>query len=177
MNDIARDRIKHAANVEVIRRSLISYFVQKGFTESFEKVVNPISIQDISIINTGLHNKIEIEPHAVEIDPSSSRAILGWNMYVLGNQRMYLGETHHNNLTELARQLKQGMVMPESILMTRRCTTPRRIITFIERTLGDHEAGCVDLTPLNRPVANSPRSIQSFGGAGSQSAQFYTRSS
>lgn len=173
MNDLQRARIKHGANVEAVRRMLIKYFIERGFTESFDRSVNPVLIQDMPVMTVGLENKIEIEPHAIEIDPRSSRAVLGWNMYVLGNQRIYLGETHHNNLLELARQIKQGMVLPEAIAMTQRCTTPRRIITFIERVLGNHGAGYVDLSPRARAPANQPRSLRNFSGA--QDSQFYQR--
>lgn len=174
MNDLERARIKHAANTEAVRRMLIKYFIERGFTESFDRSVNPVQIQDLPIMTTGLENKIEVEPHAIEIDPRTSRAVLGWNLYVLGNQRIYLGETHHNNLLELARQIKQGMIVAEAITMTQRCTTPRRIITFIERVLANHEGGYVDLTPRARPPANQPRSFRNYGGA--QDSQFYTRS-
>lgn len=146
MNEISRLRIKHAANADIVRRKLIQYFMENGF-DSFDKSVNPAALQ-VMPEETGLYTKLEIVPHAVEIDPSTGRGVLGWNLFVLGNQRMYLGETIHESLTELARQIRTGSgINPAS---TKRCTTPRRIITFITRTLGKHYGGYVDLdTPLN----------------------------
>lgn len=176
MNDLDRIKIHQAANAEVVRRTLVSYFSNKGFAESFDKSVNPILIQDLPYVNIGLENKVEIEPHAVEIDPSTSRAVLGWNLFVLGNQRIYLGETYHANLLDLARQIKFGSIMPESTITTRRCTTPRRIINFIERVLSKSESGIVDLSPRDRGIATSPRSYKPLGHPGSQEGQFMTRS-
>lgn len=175
MNDLQRARVKHAANNEVVRRMLIKYFIDRGYADSFDKAVNPIMMQDLPYVNSGLDTKIEIEPYAIEIDPTTSKATLGWNMFVLGNQRIFLGETQHQNLLDLARQIKQGQIQVESILGTRRCTTPKRIITFIERTLHNSNAGYVDVTPRNSPVSPRPRSNKPMGRAGGQESQFYTR--
>lgn len=175
MNDLQRTRVQSAANTEVVRRMLIKYFIDRNFTESFDKAINPVLIQDLPLVNTGLDTKIEIEPHAIEIDPTTGRAVLGWNLFVLGNQRIFLGETHHQNLMELARQIKQGQVLPESITTTRRCTTPRRIITFIERTLSARAGGYVDLTQRQRLSTHSPRSFRSIWSTGTQDSKFLTR--
>lgn len=175
MNDLDRDRIKHAANTNAVRRMLIQYFVERGFSESFDRAVNPLQIQDMPFTVTGLDTKIEIEPHAVEIDPTTSLATLGWNLFVLGNRRLYLGETTHENLLDLARQIKAGQINFENILSTRRCTTPRRIIVFLERVLSDADGGYVDLTPRQRAITQRPRAYRPVG-APSQEAQFYSRS-
>jgi len=176
MHDMQRARVRHAANTEAVRRMLIKYFMDRGFAESFDKSVNPVTIQDLPIANAGLDTKIEIEPYAQEIDPTTSRATLGWNMFVLGNQRIFLGETHHANLLDLARQIKAGQIIPETILGTRRCTTPRRIITFIERVLRDRTGGYVDLSPRNNTMATRPRAFRPLGGAGASESGFFSRS-
>ncbi len=177
MNDIQRMRVQHAANTEAVRRMLVKYFMEHGFKESFDKIVNPAAIQDLPFSNPGLDTKIDIEPHALEIDPTTSHAVLGWNLFVLGNQRMFLGESHHSNLSELARQIKQNQIRAESISMTRRCTTPRRIITFIERVLSSTDGGYVDLSQRNKPMALRPRAFRPIGNGGSAESQFYTRTS
>lgn len=176
MNDIDRDKTKHAANTEVVRRMLIKYFMEKGFSESFDRAVNPILIQDLPYANFGLDTKVEIEPHAIRIDPTTSFATIGWNLFVLGTQRMYLGETSHDNLMDLARQIRTGQINNTASISSRRCTTPRRIIYFIERCLGQSDAGYVDLTPRSRPPARKPRAARPAAMAGSMSGQFYTRS-
>ena len=87
---------------------------------------------------------------------------------------MYLGETHHNNLQDLSRQIKSGMILPEGHFTAKRQTTPRRIITFMTRVLGDHKAGYVDLAPSNVTDPN-----KAYSGRNTMSGmpqQFFTRS-
>jgi hypothetical protein len=140
------DHIKHVLNTEAVRRLLVSYFMSKGFQESFDRQLYPAIVQDLPLALPILSNKLEIVPHAKEIDTAMGRGVLGWNLFCLGNQRMYLGETYHNSLQDLARQIRTGMVAISENGVARHQTTPRRIITFITRVLGDHEAGYVDLT-------------------------------
>jgi hypothetical protein len=170
------DKFKHVANTEVVRRLLIKYFVDKGFSESFDRQMYPALIQDLPLVIPVLSNKIEIVPYAEEVNTAMSRAILGWNLFVLGNQRMYLGETHHNSLPDLARQIRSGVVRtPESGFNTaRRQTTPRRIITFVTRVLEHHESGYVDLNPTTRPVRDPG---EAFGGKSmlGMPQQFFSR--
>jgi len=147
MDSIVVDKIKHVSNTEAVRRLLIRYFIDKGYTESFDRHIYPGLIQDLTMAIPILANKIEVEPHAEELDTSMGKAVLGWNLFVLGNHRMYLGDTYHNDLKGLARQIKEGIILPESIASARRQTTPRRIVTFITRVLSDHEAGYIDLVP------------------------------
>lgn len=175
MNNMQRDRIKHAANTEAVRRALIAYFMGRGFTESFDRSVNPVAIQDLPLSVVGLETKIEIAPHAVDIDPRTSRAVLGWNLFALGNQRMFLGETHHDNLLDLANQIKSNSIQPGAVRMTRLCTTPKRIIAFLERTLGSHDQGYVDLTPRVGLGAGAPKSMKPVNLFGGQNSQWLTR--
>lgn len=153
MDSITIDKLKHLSNTEVIRRLLIKYFLDKGFTESFDRQLYPSLIQDLPFIVPVLSDKVEVVPHAVEINTSTGKAKLGWNMFVLGNHRMYLGETFHNDLMNLARQVQSGLIgiSERGPSAARRQTTPRRVITFIARVLGDHDGGYVDLSPPGRP--------------------------
>ena len=175
--NVKTERIKHAANNEVVRRMLIQYFLNKGHNESFDRTINPVAIQDLPYAVFGLDSKIEIEPHANEIDPTIGKASIGWNMFVLGTQRMYLGETNHDNLLELAKQVKMGEISQDTVLSARHCTTPRRIIMFIERVLADHDSGYIDLTPRTRSPIRSPRSARPAAMASAMSGQFFSRSS
>lgn len=148
------DKFKHVLNTEVVRRLLIKYFSDKGYGQSFDRQMYPAVIQDLPLVIPVLSNKIEIVPYATEIDTAMGRAILGWNLFVLGNQRMYLGETYHNSLHDLARQIRSGIVRTAEggCNTARRQTTPRRVIAFITRVLGNHESGYVDLNPSTQPL-------------------------
>lgn len=171
------ETLKHLSNTEVIRRMLIRYFMEKGFTESFDRHVYPALLQDVSMVIPQLMTKVEVVPFAEEVDTYQGKAVLGWNLFVLGTHRMYLGQTYHNDLRGLARQLQTGMLMiPEgTITNARRQTTPRRIISFITRVLSSHQAGYVDLTtPMNpRKVGEPYTTKNSLMG---MPQQFFTRS-
>jgi len=172
------DRIKHFANTNVINSLLVKYFKDKGFTESFDNQLYPAVLQDLSITIPSLYNKIEVVPSASDVDLSTDRAVLSWNLFALGNHRMYLGDTYHNGLHDLARQIRGGMVtIPEGNHgSARRQTTPRRVVSFIGRVLGDHDDGYVDLSvdSLKNVNVNDPfYGKQNILGL---PQQFYTRS-
>lgn len=146
MDSRSIDKIKHIANTDVVRRMLVKYFVDKGFTESFDRLLYPALMQDLPIMVPQLATKIDVEPHAVEVDPTTGKAKLGWNLFVLGNQRMYLGETLHRDLVNLARQVQGGSVQtPEAGAIAMKQVTPRQVVNFVTRVLGKHESGYVDL--------------------------------
>lgn len=175
MDSYEVDRIRHKANTEVIRRMLIKYFIEcKGFANSFDRQLYPSLIQDLPIMIPILSSKVEIVTHMENLDNMQGKAILGWNMFVLGNQRMYLGETYHNDLPGLARQIKSGSILiPEGVTPNAtRQTTPRRIIHFICRALGDRSSGYVDLSVPN------PTNLVRMGAGQSMSmqSQYFTRS-
>jgi hypothetical protein len=177
MTNLDIERIRHAANTDVIRLLLTKYFVKKGFLNEdggLDRRVNPVMMQDLPLSVPVLAGKLEIEPHAVEIDPTTGCGVIGWNLFVLGTHRMYLGETYHHNLPELARQIKAGTIRPDIHGSSRRESTPKHVITFITRTLGQSEGGYVDFS-RNRLGVTSPAWYR--GGRGpSQEAQFFTRS-
>ncbi len=174
------DRIKHVANTEVVRRLMIKYFIDKGFGESktFDCQMYPALIQDLPMVIPVLGNKLEIVPFANEIDTSQGRAVLGWNLFVLGNQRMYLGETYHNSLQDLARQIRTGVIrVPEAGFHTaRRQTTPRRVVSFVTRILSTHDQGYVDLNPGTRPIRTPGEPYAVKASLAGMPQQFFSRS-
>lgn len=178
IDSYAIDRIKHVSNTEVVRRLLIKYFMDKGFMESFDRQMYPALIQDLPQVIPVLSPKIEIVPHANEVDTSQGRAVLGWNLFVLGNQRMYLGETYHNSLHDLARQIRTGIIrVPEAGFHTaRRQTTPRRVISFVTRVLGAHEGGYIDLNPSTRPIRAPGEPYAAKQTLAGMPQQFFSRS-
>lgn len=174
------DNIKHISNTEIIRRLLIKYFYDKGFSESFDRQLYPATVQDLTAVIPILSNKIEVIPHAKDIDTTQGKAVLGWNLFVLGSHRMYLGESFHNNLSDLARQIRNGMItIPEGVgsyTNAKRQTTPRRVITFITRVLANHESGYVDLSPSNSPYNQPGESYAAKQTLSGMPQQFFTRS-
>jgi hypothetical protein len=174
------DKVKHLTNTEVVRRLLIKYFIDKGFGNSFDRQMYPAIVQDLVMVIPSLANKIEVVPHAKDVDAALGKAVLSWNLFVLGNHRMYLGDTYHNSLRDLSSQIRSGSIrVPEGIgtyATARRQSTPRRVILFITKFLGDHESGYVDLNPTTTPhrQPGEPYAVkQTLSG---MPQQFFTRS-
>lgn len=170
MDPRTADTIKHAINTDVVRKMLVKYFVDKGFTESFDRLLYPALIQDLPMHVPQLSTKLDIEPHAIEVNPLTGRAKLGWNLFVLGNQRMYLGETFHKDLLDLARQIQGGTVQVPSKPVAMKQVTPKQVVTFITRVLDKHEAGYVDLSD-NEPIQGRNAAVTPMSAA----KTFFTR--
>ncbi len=164
------DRLKHTINSDTVRRLLIKYFIEKGYSESFDKMVSPTILQDLVDKVPHLATKIEIVPHAVEIDPITyKQAKLGWNLFVLGNHRMFLGETMHYDLLGAVRQIyNKQFSFAENSYSTSKLTTPRKIINFITRTMNKSERGYID---FKSPCVDPTRAFDVNSGPANLSGQ------
>ena len=154
------DKLEFVFNGALVRRLLVKYFHDKGFGENFDKKVYPPVLQDIVESVPELTGKIELEPFAVEIDPTSGFARLGWNLFALGNQRMYLGETEHSDLEELAKALDSNtpiIVENDGEEVSRQTRTARDIVTWLTNTLGHSEAGLVRM--VDTEVVSQPNAM------------------
>lgn len=170
------DRIQKALNIDTVRRLLIEYFVKKGYSESFDKLIYPPSIQDITLCIPHLSTKLEIVPHALSIDPiTMKQAKLGWNLFVLGSQRMFLGETQHYDLANLARQFASGQMMLDgSEHVASFQTTPRKVINFIVSVLRNSRNGYIDFKAPIQPMGSV---LSGPASAGLQGQTFKTSGS
>lgn len=137
------DQLKRTLNTEAVRRLLVKYFIDRGCTD-FDTLVNPTMLQQLSETIPQLASRVEVVPHMRNINQFDDTAEIGWNIFVLGNHRQYLGETYHVGLQTLAGQITQGLILQEGATASR-LTTPRRIINFIVRTLSSHKGGQVNL--------------------------------
>lgn len=142
MDNHVVNNIRRTLNIELVRRLLIRYFYDKGFNESFDMRVYPPALMDIVDRVPELDNKVEICPFAVEMDPMSGFARLGWNLFALGNQRFFLGYSEHASLAELAHSKGQGPTLVENRVSMSEAT-PRQVIAFVTRTLGNSEQGMI----------------------------------
>ena len=146
------ERIRRILNEELIKRMLTKYFVEKGIAkENFNSNIYPPIIQDLTARIPQLVDKVEIEASVRDFNPQSGRARLDWNIFVLGNQRMHIGESTHANLSEL-KQVTIGQMNKKSAVKN---TSPKRIIEFITRILGQSEDGFID-PKQGRPSVGSP---------------------
>lgn len=149
-NEYLTERLRAALNKELIRRLMIRYFDGKGYTEpgSFDKKIYPPTLQDLSMQIPQLMGKIEVEAAVEDIDPRTGVTKLRWQLFVLGNQRMFLGFSTHTNLSEV-RTAIQG---PLSAIHRGTFATPKRIVTFVANVLGKDEYGDIASMPKNITV-------------------------
>lgn len=151
MSHIA-DKLRVALNNDVAERLLVRYFMSKGFDkDAFDHSIYPPVMQDMQYAISEMSDKLEVVPYVSNIDPLGDTAKLGWNLFVLGNQRCYLGETFHMGLKRLTLQLQHGQILSEDQSATHQ-TTPRRVIKFVSRVLQSHIDGYVNLTPRIVPL-------------------------
>ncbi len=162
-NELAR-QIHAAFNRELIRRNLIKYFMTKGFTESFNKKIYPPMIQDLIVQVPPLGGKVEIVPWVEEIDPITGVVKLGWNLFVLGNRRMYLGESIHTNLTEV--RVAVTGPLNNNIPDGTTNITPNKIINFVVNILGESRSGDITKTPKNIVPRNYAMPLGAGGSIG-----------
>ncbi len=172
------DNLEYTFNGEFARRLLIKFFCSKGFHENFDKRVYPPLMQDILEAAPEFIGKMELIPSAVEIDPGSGFARLGWNLFLLGNQRMYLGETEHTELSELAQSLdSNSFVVTESEIdnVFRQGRSARDITNWVTRVLGRSEGGLLRSLERTEPSSlgnaqgtdffERPKAIRPEGGS------------
>lgn len=135
--------IHSALNRELIKRLLVRYFKQKGFSENFNKPIYPPQIQDITLQVPQLAPKLEITPYVIDLEPTGE-AKLGWNLFVLGTQRMFLGESRHTNLSEIQASIAGPLSSTRHSITD---ATPKRIINFITAILSKSKNGDISTTP------------------------------
>lgn len=154
-----QNRITSLMHAELASRLLVQYFVGKGI-EDFTKPLNPIIVADMTKAIPELARKVEVVPYVYDLDPLTGASELGWNIFVLGNARMYLGKTKHRKLNELVSQA--ASVDPDEAAVEL-ATTPKKVIDFITKILKNSENGQVDIgyqpsVPqfLKRPILATP---------------------
>lgn len=146
------DKLRVALNNDVAERLVVRYFTNKGFDKTkLDQLIYPPVIQDMQFAIPEMSDKLEVVPYVQNVDPLGDTAKLGWNIFVLGNQRCFVGESFHIGLKRLALQLQHGQILSEDQSATHQ-TTPRRIIKFISRVLQSHTEGYINLTPRIVPL-------------------------
>jgi len=132
-----KEAIKQILLRELLRRELKEYFEKKNMP--LEDGLYPPAIQDMPVLLPRLMEHVEIVPFVDDVDPMSGLVRLGWNLYVLGNIRMFLGKSTHKSVNEIRN--------PNAILNPKfaaeRKTTPEKIVQFISEELSNHK---VDLS-------------------------------
>jgi len=145
------DNVRRAANLEKVRRCLIKYFISKVGKDGMNRVIDPNCLLDLTTQISPLYTKIEIVPHAEDMKLLEDQITIGWNLFVLGNQQMYLGRNVHSEIMNTINNLKHGMPAAN----TRKVefgVTPKKIIAFILRVLDKHRDGYVPWIEPQRTI-------------------------
>lgn len=150
------ERLKRVFNNEFLKRSMIKYFTEKGF-DNFNKTIYAPVLQDLPYMVPELLNKVEIVPYVKETNPATGQFLIGWNLFVIGMNRMDLGDSFHNNMNEL-KQAVNGP--PNGPANYNALKSPKDIIDFIMAILENSRSGLIQpqqdmpnapSVPVNRP--------------------------
>lgn len=158
MNIKLQNKIQRAVHTELARRLLIKFFKSRGI-ENFDKAISPLALINMPTEIPEMGEKLEIVPYVSKLNPLTGEVELGWYMFVLGTNDMYLGKTKHESLGELVAIAKNSAVGEHTQL----ATTPRRIVDFVAKMFQKSEEGTVSYTNQNvqpqflrRPSMTSP---------------------
>lgn len=124
------DKLEHLLFKEVAKRQLIQYFeTAKGFKDDFDRKVFPPAILDIGTAVPVMAHEVEVVPFVQDADPIAGIVNIGWNLFVSGQNRMYLGVTSHDNATEFKQAVSSGI--PPANFTAELKRSPREIIKFV----------------------------------------------
>jgi hypothetical protein len=142
MNAILARQIKRKLLRELFRRRLIQYFSDKGYEQSFDMPLFPPVIADLALKVQELFTKVEVQPFVEEVDQISNYVRVGWNLYVLGTNRLYLGSSSHSSMADLRMSIGGTVNHDMPVEYT---TTPAEVIDFILKILDQSRTGYTEL--------------------------------
>jgi len=137
-DDALVDRLKRRLSKVFGHKKLVEYFNRKGFTD-FDEYVYPPMLQDLPMIIQEFRNKVEITPFSQRVDPTTGVVMIGWNMFVLGINRSFLGYSYHQSAQDLKRAFGARPELPHEPKKR-----VRDVIDFIVETLDKNRDGLLD---------------------------------
>ena len=123
------NNMKKMLMIESIRQSLFDFFDESD-------LVYPPSIRDIQTQVPTIGNKVEVKPYIDDIDPTTNYVKLGWNLFVLGTNRMFLGYTIHDSIANMDCQIDDPLYNQSETHQS-----ASDIINFIINTLENSKMG------------------------------------
>lgn len=175
MNPLLARKIKRKLQRELVKRELNQYFSLKGYGENMEQPLYPPLVADMSIAIPHLFNRCEVVPFAESIDVQTGVHQIGWNLFVLGTNRLALGFTSHTNATDVLRATRgeANDHLPAEMLCT-----PNQLVEFVLKILDNSKNGYIELPdnfqlpagaltaqPLMGSNARQPRLAPTASGA------------
>ena len=168
-------KIKSQLYKELTRRQMIAYFTAKGY-DNFNRPLYPPSCWDLSVKVRDLFNKTEIVPFSEDADVNTGVVKVGWNLFVLGTNRLALGYTTHTNAVDIQRC---ALGEARNDLPVEFSTTPHEVIDFILEILESSKSGFTPLPAdyqipmgaVDLPISSGPNPRVGSNSSG----QFYSR--
>jgi len=142
------------------RKRLLEYFKHKGF-DDLDTYVYPPALNDLPALIPEMRNKVEIKPFSERIDPTTGMVQVGWNLFVLGINRQFLGFSFHTSAQDLQRAF--GAKDTNQPQESKRKAS--EIIDFIVETLETNKDGLLDPSQVTqRP--DMFKNVDGYGQAG-----------
>ena len=120
---------------------ILQSFKDQG--ESLEDAVDPIAVSAAIGVIPQLIDKVEISPTVHYFDPRTNKCVIRWNLFVLGTNRMFLGETSHNNIGDAVADIRSGTSVDNDNNIKNMSVSPLKIAKFVSTVLLKHEDGYI----------------------------------
>lgn len=170
-NDNLSKKIETVLSKELVKNKIHSYFEAKGFDKESEQTIYPPIMSNMQFDIPELFDKIEVKPYSIDIDPTTGIIRLGWNLFVLGQFRMYLGESQHTTLQDI-RSAAMGGIDVQAPNGNKGVATPMAITKFVIDILSNTKGGLdinLEINNFNQPNAAISRTLASPTSSGSYS--------
>lgn len=158
MDNITKSQIVEVLQKEYLRRILTQYFMEKGFDNFMVKPYPPVFLDLLDRLPM-LDGLIEVESYLNDINVKTNDLNIGWNIFVLGSKRIFIGYTNHASMSEIQSNLNAVDIIHDGP------HTIKDIIEAIVEFLGSSKkiknihknAGSSDLTkPGMHPLSYGP---------------------
>jgi hypothetical protein len=139
------NNIRKLLDTTAVKKQLSEYFDSKE--TPIDSLVYPPILQDIGESIPDIASRIELSPFVEELDPRTGMVKVGWNLFVMGTERKFLGYTVHEDLNDI----NSPYDSPEALRTSLRYATPNEIIKFVIDTISKYEDH-VTLGPVKFPA-------------------------
>lgn len=157
ISNTLKERFKRATNANIARRLIL-----QSFQDQENDLYQPVDAIDVATAISQipqLIDKTEISPTVHSYDPRTGKAIIRWNLFVLGINRMYLGDTKHESINDACMAIRSGQNLngiAKANNIDSLYITPIKVANFVSRILKKHEEGYIDWDNSSLPTYPMP---------------------
>jgi hypothetical protein len=107
-----KNEITKILELEILKKQIEEYFINNCTIDENEELathkINPILLANLPFRVAPLSNLVEVIPHIKEINMSNGEIIIGWNFFIDGINRLYLGSTKFEDFNKMIQAIKNG---------------------------------------------------------------------